>query len=632
VGTALYRAPEQESAIGSEMIQGVKKTTSTVNGVRTAYNTKADLFSVGIILFEMCHRPFTTGMERVQSLLALRKNSIEFLKTVNHIPENLKNLIGSLVQTDPSKRPEALELQSSPLMPPRIQLDKSYLDEVLAAITVPHSDASRRVVNTLFQRKDKFLAEHEDISYDQELHSSILKSLKMDGSAEIKENSVGKRSKKDELPILLPMEVQESFRKLAESVFLSHGASKFNPSILMPRSSYSIADDGEPSNGIILHTSKSSWSESQKRHEIFSTDNTLNTVTQQRPVELMSRTGTILSLPMELVTPYARAVAHLGFNNVTRYHIDHVFSETVGGVNGNTPGDTHPSLSTEAVYDVIREDFSIKFSPSTQQFEALPLSTRSLISERRGAVEAEVITTAVEVIDRIDPKRLIGQRFLRIGDSRLGNAILDLCAAPHPRFKALSALSTICDEALSQRWKSPPLPDSFQHACFLLHDIGLPLEVQRALKPFIKVLTSISNPRAVLAALHNVLLLLLPAPPLHYPVTSLFLSLPLVLSQTFYSHEVIVAIQKAAMAAKDQKTPQYQARNSKMPFSKKNNPPKDKDNLEEKRKDNEQKLQAHLTIESKRFVCLSPPHSHKDPDTVLSFENLMKPSVQLNQF
>jgi hypothetical protein len=495
VGTALYRAPEQESSIDGE-IQQVKKSASTVNGIRTAYNTKADLFSLGIILFEMCHQPFATGMERVQSLLALRKDSVDFLKTVNHIPDNLKNIISSLVQIDPSKRPEALELQSSPLMPPRIQLDRSYLDEVLAAITVPHSDASRRVVTALFHRKDKILAEHEDISYDQELHSSILKSLKMDTSAsDIKENSGGKRSKKDELPILLPLEVQESFRKLTESVFLSHGASKFNPSILMPRSSYNVNE--ELSKGIMLHTSKSSWSESQKRHNIFAVDKTER---DQRPVELMSRTGTILSLPMELVTPYARAVAHLGFDNVTRYNINHVYSESVD-LNGSVGG-AHPSLSIEAVYDVVREDFSMK-PTSTPHFE----STRTLICERRGALEAEVIATAVEVADRIDPKRLIGQRFLRIGDSRLGNAILDLCAAPHPRFKALSALSAICDQTLVQRWKSPPLPDSFQQACFLLHDIGLPLEVQRALKPFVKVLTSISNPQTAIVALRSVLFL-----------------------------------------------------------------------------------------------------------------------------
>lgn len=440
----------------------------------------------------MCHQPFPTGMERVQCLLALRKNSLDFLKTVNHIPENLKNIISSLVQTDPSKRPEALELQSSPLMPPRIQLDKIYLDEVLAAITVPHSDASRRVVTTLFQRKDKILAEHEDLSYDHELHSSILKSLKMNAStADPKDNSSGKRSKKDELPILLPLEVQESFRKLAESVFLSHGASKFNPSMLMPRSSYNI--DDKLSNGIALHTSKSSWSESQKRQNILATENTIG----ERPVELMSRTGTILSLPMELVTPYARAVAHLGFDNVNRYHIDHVYAESVSL-------NAHPSMSLEAVYDVIREDFSMKSAISTQYMETSSLSTRALICERRGAIEAEVIATAVEVMDRIDPKRLIGQRFLRIGDSRLGNAILDLCAAPHPRSKALSALSAICDLTLVQRWKSPPLQDLFLQACLLIDDIGLPLEVQRALKPFIKVLTSISNPRTAVAALHNV--------------------------------------------------------------------------------------------------------------------------------
>ena len=47
VGTALYTAPE------------VTKRNAT-------YNQKVDLYSLGVILFEMCHPPLLTGMERIQ--------------------------------------------------------------------------------------------------------------------------------------------------------------------------------------------------------------------------------------------------------------------------------------------------------------------------------------------------------------------------------------------------------------------------------------------------------------------------------------------------------------------------------------------------------------------------------------
>jgi hypothetical protein len=501
VGTALYRAPEQESAgdKSGQQEQELLKKALKKTGNRISYNTKADMFSLGIILFEMSHEPFATGMERVQSLLSLRKNSGTFLESVTRIPDNLKSIIASLVQTDPLSRPEAVELQNSPLMPPRIQLDKSYLDEVLAAITVPYSDASRRVVSTLFQRQDKIMAEHEDVTYDQELHSSILRSLKLE-LPDPKDSSTRKMRKEGIHTFLLPHEIQESFRHIAETVFGCHGATKFNPSNLLPKYSMTISDNDDASHGMLLHSSRSTWNVCQKRQEVLSSSDDLIPI--ERPVELMTSTGTTLSLPMELVTPYARAVARLGLHSASRYHIDSVYyeRELISG----TVGGRHPFMSVEAVYDVVREDYSLQTSASTQHIETLPPQTRALISVRRGSIEIEVIATALDLVDRIDPKRLIGQRYLRIGDCRLGNAILDLCAAPYPRTKALRALSAICDEALAQKLKNSPFQDLFLHSCSLLAEIGLPDDVQRALNPFIKVITSISNPRLAINAINEV--------------------------------------------------------------------------------------------------------------------------------
>ena len=37
-----------------------------------SYDVKADMFSFGVILFEIFHPPFTTYMERAETLLAVR--------------------------------------------------------------------------------------------------------------------------------------------------------------------------------------------------------------------------------------------------------------------------------------------------------------------------------------------------------------------------------------------------------------------------------------------------------------------------------------------------------------------------------------------------------------------------------
>jgi len=61
VGTALYVAPE----LSAETAKAI-------------YNQKVDIYSLGIIFFEMTYKPLTTGMERVKILLNLRSKDIIF--------------------------------------------------------------------------------------------------------------------------------------------------------------------------------------------------------------------------------------------------------------------------------------------------------------------------------------------------------------------------------------------------------------------------------------------------------------------------------------------------------------------------------------------------------------------------
>ena len=61
VGSALYVSPEM-------------LTTSA----RAFYSQKVDIYSLGVMFFEMCYRPLKTGMERVKILSNVRKPSIEF--------------------------------------------------------------------------------------------------------------------------------------------------------------------------------------------------------------------------------------------------------------------------------------------------------------------------------------------------------------------------------------------------------------------------------------------------------------------------------------------------------------------------------------------------------------------------
>uniref|UniRef100_A0A673HCS8 Protein kinase domain-containing protein n=1 Tax=Sinocyclocheilus rhinocerous TaxID=307959 RepID=A0A673HCS8_9TELE len=139
VGTALYVGPE---------VQGNTKAT---------YNQKVDLFSLGIILFEMSYRPMSTASERIFVLSQLRKVS-----PIKHQKSHIW-----LLTHDPALRPTAVELLKSDLLPPP-QMEESELHEVLQHTMANVSGkAYRTMVNQLFSQN---ISPVMDFTYDIDIH------------------------------------------------------------------------------------------------------------------------------------------------------------------------------------------------------------------------------------------------------------------------------------------------------------------------------------------------------------------------------------------------------------------------------------------------------------------------------
>ena len=152
VGTALYSAPEQANTRRqSAVVDRAAVTASSSSGI--SYDAKADMFSLGVILFEMCWRPFSTGMERISIIRDLREKAILPADYLSFIPETLAKIIISLVQLDPAKRPAAADLLSSPLLPGKVNIDKSYLREITEALCNPRSETSQEIVSALFRQR-----------------------------------------------------------------------------------------------------------------------------------------------------------------------------------------------------------------------------------------------------------------------------------------------------------------------------------------------------------------------------------------------------------------------------------------------------------------------------------------------
>lgn len=150
VGTALYVSPE---------VQG---------STRSAYNQKVDLFSLGIIFFEMSYHPMVTASERIFVLNQLRD------PTSPKFPEDFddgehtkqKSVISWLLNHDPAKRPTATELLKSELLPP-LQMEESELHEVLHH-TLANVDgkAYRTMMGQIFAQR---VSPAIDYTYDSDI-------------------------------------------------------------------------------------------------------------------------------------------------------------------------------------------------------------------------------------------------------------------------------------------------------------------------------------------------------------------------------------------------------------------------------------------------------------------------------
>uniref|UniRef100_A0A674EFZ3 non-specific serine/threonine protein kinase n=1 Tax=Salmo trutta TaxID=8032 RepID=A0A674EFZ3_SALTR len=149
VGTALYVSPE---------VQGNTKAT---------YNQKVDLFSLGIILFEMSYRPMTTGSERNAVLSQLRMVSLSSAENTDGWGGHGKGLTcSSLSQYSHSTLQEDINFPED--FPECKSGTQSELHEVLQhTMANVNGKAYRTMVNQLFSQ---ITSPVMDYTYDIVLH------------------------------------------------------------------------------------------------------------------------------------------------------------------------------------------------------------------------------------------------------------------------------------------------------------------------------------------------------------------------------------------------------------------------------------------------------------------------------
>lgn len=232
------------------------------------YDEKVDMYSLGIIFFEMCYS-MGTGMERAETLNRLRLYEIIF---PSNFPDSKKatekKLIRQLLDHDPKRRPSAARLLQSGMIP--VEHQDVIIKEALKSLADPSSPWQQQVRDSLFNQP-YLLA--RDIMFDRvgkSSHSGILEHNTHD--------------------YFILARVLDEVTK----IFRAHGAIQdFCGSNLIPKSQFQLKD---------------------------------------HVYELLDRSGSVLTLTYDLVLPTARFLSRRVVNVSKSFTHEFVYRPSVGGI------------------------------------------------------------------------------------------------------------------------------------------------------------------------------------------------------------------------------------------------------------------------------------------------------------
>ncbi|KAL3425369.1 hypothetical protein PVAG01_02160 [Phlyctema vagabunda] len=188
VGTATYVAPEVRSSAGG------------------LYSSKVDMYSLGIIFFEMCYKPITTGMERDQVIRGLRSKEPIIPSDFNAGEKPVQaDIILSLLNHSPRERPASSELLQSGKLP--VQMESETIRQTLAGLADSRSPYYHKMMSALFSRPTK---QAKDVAWDMSSVNLSAHDLLLQGIV----------------------------RQKLVSIFRNHGAIETPRSALFPRSGH----------------------------------------------------------------------------------------------------------------------------------------------------------------------------------------------------------------------------------------------------------------------------------------------------------------------------------------------------------------------------------------------------------
>jgi len=217
-GSSRKNRNQENTATDNYLLTGNIGTTFYVSpevlkNKNTRYSQKVDMYSLGIIFFEMLYK-METGMERAKILENIRKEEIIFppdFDTEKY--HNQTEIIRLLLSHDPKKRPSSFEILQSDLLPPK--MEDEYIQEILRTIVNPNTPYYNKLMSSLFSQ---YCDRHTDFTYEFNSGNSVFEPSKSVIYSNIKDKMINifknhGAIEMDNTPLLIPKTTIHDFKK-----------------------------------------------------------------------------------------------------------------------------------------------------------------------------------------------------------------------------------------------------------------------------------------------------------------------------------------------------------------------------------------------------------------------------------
>jgi len=506
IGTAYYMAPEQAN-----------RSRSTLKG-RRAYDTKADIFSLGIVIFEMFHQPFSTQMHRAQTLEKLRGDSLQrnnhqsessegnilesdlwreqvrirfpdSFQDVKQCPENIQKVILWCLEWSPDRRPS--------------------VDELLRSELIPESENLSAMLQALFHRQATSISNEIDITWDTDAATKVRGQYPIGGKRCLRAlllnhlHEIGGTSFRDMYRLQshamngVAMKAAEESLKRARNVGKIRGALHHAPQQTAAILAMSAATTAACTGQVLGAEPRVVDSICNQLIKVFQSHGAVKiSPPLLRPkcrlekgregyAEVMNERGIQLLLPEDLTVNFARSLGRTGGIGVKRYDIDRVYHKSKAG--------GHPRENLDASFDIALEGAQ----PKGHIFEAeVIMVVRQIMRNVRCHLPVDDLLSS----NKTSLYDSNASWFLRLTNTRLADAILDICQVPSRETTRRACLNifTKCSATplslvVSHVKKEKQYCDTSDHETNLekllqtaMQDEGLPEEACLRLRTFLR--------------------------------------------------------------------------------------------------------------------------------------------------